>query len=335
MNDNSLYLLKFNSIYKDKIWGGNKLSHILGRNYFPLPNCGESWELSDIEDNVSVVANGFLQENDLRELIEIYMYDLMGEENYLHYGLGFPLLIKLIDAGDDLSVQVHPDDKLAAKYGQNGKTEIWYVLDADKDAGLYIGFKKNVKKETYLKAIQDGTIDKLLNFYQVKKGDVFLIPAGTVHAIGKGVLLSEIQQASDVTFRIFDWNRVDKHGHARELHTEEALQAIHFEEDYKGKIDYVLNNNNTVALLRNPFFNINILSFDKPIQKLYSDIDSFVIYICTDGEVHFIVNETITQLKKGECLLKPATLESVNLVPIVPNSILLEVYIIQSQQNEK
>lgn len=335
MTENSLYPLKFKPIYKEKIWGGNKLAEILGRNFSPLSNCGESWELSDIEDDVSVVTNGFLQENDLRDLIEVYMYDLMGEENYLRYGLGFPLLIKLIDASDDLSVQVHPDDELATKYGQNGKTEIWYVLDADKDAGLYVGFKENVRKETYLKAVQDGIVDQLLNFYPVQKGDVFLIPAGTVHAIGKGVLLSEIQQASDVTFRIFDWNRVDEYGRSRELHTEEAMQAIHFEEVYDGKIQYELKKNITYPLLRNAYFNINILSFDKPLQKLYSDIDSFVIYICTEGEVHFLFNEEIIELKKGECLLKPAALETLNLVPLVPDSILLEVYVTQTNSNEE
>ena len=326
MND-KLYPLKFQPIFKDKIWGGQKIKSILHKDFSPLPNCGESWEVSGIEGDISVVANGFLAENDLNELIEIYMYDLVGDNIYYKFGLGFPLLIKFIDAAEDLSVQVHPDDELAMKkYGQNGKTELWHVLDADPGAGLYVGFKQGVTREKYEKAVSEGNVDQLLEFYSVKQGDTFFIPAGTVHAIGKGVLLAEIQESSDITYRIFDWNRKDENGNSRELHTEEALEAIQFENHTSYKIDTPETLNSSVQIIRNPFFNINLLAFDKPKQKEYSNIDSFVIYICTEGEVHFLYDNKIEILKKGGVLLKPASMESLNLVPVT-FSRLLEIYI--------
>ena len=226
-----LYPLKFKPFFKEKIWGGEKIKKVLHRPVGNMDHCGESWEISAIEGNVSVVANGFFAEdNDLNELIEVYMGDLLGDKVYDQYGLGFPLLIKYIDATDDLSVQVHPDDQLAQeRYGMNGKTEMWYVIEADKGAGLYVGFKEGVTRDQYCDAVDAGTVDQLLKFHPVKPGDLFFIPAGTVHAIGRGVLLAEIQQPSDVTYRIFDWNRVDEQGNSRELHVDEAFDAIHFE----------------------------------------------------------------------------------------------------------
>lgn len=322
-----LYLFKFQPIFKDKIWGGQKIRTILGKEFSPLPNCGESWEISGLEGDASVVQNGFLAENDLNELLDIYMYDLLGDRVYDRYGIGFPLLIKMIDAAEDLSVQVHPDDEYAwENFGGNGKTELWHILDADPGAGLYVGFKKNVTKETYLQSVENGTVDQLLNFYPVKAGDTFFIPAGTVHAIGKGVLLTEIQQSSDITFRIFDGNRKDKDGKTRELHTQEALEVMNFNADETYKLTYEKRQNSTVPLIRNPYFNINIIDFNKPLQKIYSSIDSFVIYICTEGEVHFLQNERVEILKRGGVIFKPAVLENLNLVPVVPSK-LLEIYV--------
>lgn len=323
----TLSLLKFSPIFKDKVWGGQKIKTILHKDFSPLPNCGESWEISGLEGDVSVVAEGFLEGNDLNELMEIYMYDLVGDEVYHRCGLGFPLLIKYIDAAENLSIQVHPDDQLAGeRYDLNGKTELWYVLDADPGAGLYVGFKKGVQKKEYLEAVKKGNLDQLLQFYPVKKGDVFFIPAGTVHAIGKGVLLAEIQQPSDITYRIFDWNRTDEYGRQRELHTEEATEAIHFDDQVEYHLKYEEKNNASSQIIRSPFFNINQLLFDKPIQKNYHHIDSFVIYMVLEGEVHFLLNDEITILKKGEILLKPASVETLNLVP-VESSRVLEIFV--------
>lgn len=329
-----LYPIKFRPIYKDKIWGGLKLKTQLHRNISPLFTCGESWEISGLIDDVSVVSNGFLADNDLNELIEIYMYDLVGEKIYTRFGLGFPLLVKFIDAADALSVQVHPDDRLAMeKYEQNGKTELWHVLDADPGSGVYIGFKNGVDRKKFEQSVREGDIESLLQFHAVKKGDTFLIPAGTVHAIGKGVLLAEIQQASDITFRIFDWNRLDDEGEERELHIEEALDAIHFEDDTEYRLSIEEKNNASVEVIRNPYFNINLLSFDKPIQKMYHTIDSFVIYICTEGEVHFLYDDKVETATKGEVLLKPASMESLNLVPVQPSK-LLEIYLDETDEED-
>ena len=322
-----LYPLKFNPIFKDKIWGGQKINTILHKDFSPLPNCGESWEISGMEDDASVVSNGFLSGNELNELIEIYMYDLVGDAPYFRYGIGFPLLIKIIDAADDLSVQVHPDDELAMeRHEQNGKTELWHVLDAEPGAGLYVGFKSKVTKSNFEEAVRKGTVDQLLQFYPVKKGDTFFIPAGTVHAIGKGVLLAEIQETSDITYRIFDWNRKDEEGNSRKLHLDEAMDAINFDDQttYKIEIDNTLNS--SVKIIRNPFFNINLLTFDKPMHKEYHNIDSFVIYICTEGEVHFLYDGTVEILKQGDVLLKPAMIEALDLVPAISSKV-LETYL--------
>ena len=353
-----LYPLKFKPFFKEKIWGGEKIKKVLHRPVGNMDHCGESWEISAIEGNVSVVANGFFAEdNDLNELIEVYMGDLLGDKVYDQYGLGFPLLIKYIDATDDLSVQVHPDDQLAQeRYGMNGKTEMWYVIEADKGAGLYVGFKEGVTRDQYCDAVDAGTVDQLLKFHPVKPGDLFFIPAGTVHAIGRGVLLAEIQQPSDVTYRIFDWNRVDEQGNSRELHVDEAFDAIHFEgeqdKDEKnttneekgkdassdesdisenpvipaGKVNYEEKFNTTSKLLRSSFFNLNKIYFENPLKKTYTEIDSFIIYMCIEGHVHAFTDDEQFELRTGEVMLVPASTPELNLIP-EGKSRLLEVYL--------
>ena len=323
----TLYPLKFTPILKEKIWGGNKIETILKHKISPLQNCGESWEISGIVDDESVVSNGFLAENNLNELMEIYLTDLVGEKNYEKYGLGFPLLIKFIDAQTNLSVQVHPDDTLAQeRYGQNGKTEMWHVIEADEGAGLYVGFNQKVTEQQYVEAVEDGTLESLLKFYPVKAGDTFMIPAGTVHAIGKGVLLAEIQQPSDITFRIFDWNRVDENGNSRELHTEEALDAIHFEENVGDfKVKYTPVKNKTVTLVQSPFFNTNLLEMDMQVEKSFVNLDSFVIYMCLDGQVLLAYGDGRERLETGEVVLIPAEMEEIQLLPARKSKV-LEVY---------
>lgn len=324
--ENTLYPLKFKPVYKEKIWGGQKISTKLGHHIEELPNCGECWLLSDMPGDVTEVSNGFLAENGLDEMIEIYMGDLVGEKVFDKCQLGFPLLIKFIDAADNLSVQVHPDDEWAQKnYESAGKTEMWHVIDADEGAGLYVGFKKGVTKKQYLQAVEEGTVDQLLKFYPVKKGDTFFIPAGTVHAIGAGVLLAEIQEASDITFRIFDWNRVDAMGNPRELHTEEAIQVLDFKQEKPFKIEYEEQMNASTTVVRSEFFNLNMITLDKPIQKMYMKIDSFILYICLEGEVHFVSDGIHEEVKKGECILIPASIPDMNIVP-TEKSKLMEVY---------
>ena len=313
----TLYPLKFIPAPKEKIWGGRKIETILKHDLGSLKNCGESWEISGLVDDESVVRNGFLAENNLNELLEIYLTDLVGEKNYEKYGLGFPLLIKFIDAQDNLSVQVHPDDTLAQeRYGQNGKTEMWHVIEADEGAGLYVGFNQKVTEQQYVDAVENGTLELLLKFYPVKAGDTFMIPAGTVHAIGKGVLLAEIQQPSDITFRIFDWNRVDANGNSRELHTEEALDAIHFEENLADfQVHYTPERNKSVSLVKSPFFTTNLLEMDMQVQKSFVHLDSFVIYMCLEGSAFLVADGFKERLETGEVVLVPAEVEQMQIIP--------------------
>ena len=320
--------LKFRPQYFEKIWGGQKLHTILGKDFGSLANCGESWELSGIAGKESEVAAGVpLEGNTLSELVEVYMGDLVGEKVYDTFGNDFPLLVKFIDAQDVLSVQVHPDDALAQRrYGTNGKTEMWYVLQADAGGGLYVGFKKGVTKEDYERALAAGGVEQLLEFYPVSAGDVFFIPAGTVHAIGKGVLLAEVQQSSDCTYRVFDWNRVDAAGKPRELHLADALEALHFGDDTEYHIRYIPTLNHSVPVIRCNQFNINLLHFTQPLEKVYAGIDSFIIYICTEGRVVLIDEGKEYLLNKGEVMLVPAITTEVQLLPL-EESTLMEVYL--------
>jgi len=323
-----LYPLKFSPIYKDKMWGGNKISSILNKDFGDLPNCGESWELSGVEGNVSVVSNGFLAGNSLEEIIEIYMGDLVGDQVFDNYGIEFPLLIKFIDANDDLSIQVHPGDEMAKKrHNAYGKTEMWYVLQADSGAKLQSGFNQEVDQKIYLEKLENVELTDILNFEEVTSGDVFFIPAGRVHAIGKGILLAEIQQTSDVTYRIYDFDRRDSSGNLRKLHTDLALEAIDYTlfPEYKTKYESKLNE--SVELVKCKYFTTNALDLDQAIEKDYNKLDSFVIYICLEGELKVETEAGVESLVKGETMLIPASIENVQLKPLSANVKLLEVYI--------
>jgi len=324
----SLYVLKFKPILKDKIWGGQKLKTILNKDFSPLPNAGESWEISGVHGDVSVVDNGFLAGNSLNEVLEIYMGDLVGDAVYEKYGNEFPLLIKFIDANDVLSIQVHPDDELALeRHDSKGKTEMWYVVQADEGASLISGFSKQVTKDEYLKCLEDKSLEDILMKHEVAEGDVFFIPAGRVHAIGKGILLAEIQQTSDVTYRIYDFDRRDSDGNTRELHTELALDAIdyNFYEDLKTEYSNELNKTEEVVSCE--YFVTGLLEFDSTIEKDFYQLDSFMIYMCVDGEFEICYGEgECVLVKKGETVLVPAELRSIRLNPVMKSKV-LEVHL--------
>jgi len=323
-----LYPLKFKTIYLEKIWGGNRLKTLLNKDYGNLSNCGESWEISGVEGNISVVENGFLAGNNLQELIEIYMGELVGDKVFKKFGEEFPLLIKFIDAQDDLSIQVHPNDELSKKrHNAYGKTEMWYVIDAAEGALINSGFNQQVTKEQYLQSVESGKLTDLLHYDEVDEGDVFFIPAGRVHAIGKGALVAEIQQTSDVTYRIFDYNRKDNKGNLRELHTDLAVDAIDFSylEEYKTK--YSVDKNRSSEIISCNYFTTNILEFNKEVDKDYIQLDSFVIYISLNGNFEISSEEGVVQVNKGETILIPASLESYQLVPLSETVKTLEVYI--------
>ncbi|MBN2667749.1 MAG: class I mannose-6-phosphate isomerase [Bacteroidales bacterium] len=323
-----LYPLIFNPILKDKIWGGHQLERHFNKSPNGLENIGESWELSGVEGDVSEVSNGFLAGNSLEEIIEVYMAELLGENIYEKYGGEFPLLFKLIDASDDLSVQVHPNDELAKeRHNAYGKTEMWYILEAKDDAELVVGFNQEMNRTTYLNALNDGRITDVIQRVKVKKGDVVYIPSGRVHAIGKGIVLAEIQQTSDITYRIYDWNRIDNNGNRRELHTDLALDAIDFSPIENVLSDYNKQLNESTNLIDSEYFTTNLLSLSKTIETDYSLLDSFVVYMCIDGQVQILMNNLDPVIiHKGQTVLIPAIAETVRLTPQNTTEI-IEVYI--------
>ena len=324
---NTLYPIKFKPVLKETIWGGTRLQTRYGKNSRTDTRIGESWEINGMNGGSSKVANGFLKGNTLEEIIEVYMGDLIGDEPYERFGNEFPLLIKFIDASDTLSIQVHPDDRLASeRHHAWGKTEMWYVIDAEPDSVIYTGFRKKTTKEEYLKYLNNKNFKEMINATAVRPGDSFFIPAGMVHAIGAGVMLTEIQETSDITYRIYDWDRVDKSGKSRDLHTELALDAINFDLTDNGLIrqEPVLNHPVTLADCR--YFHTNLLKLDSPIIKDFSLTDSFVIYICTGSSVLVECFGNTEQIDAGETVLVPAAADNVTLIPL-GTATLLEVFI--------
>lgn len=323
----NLYPLKFKPILKSIIWGGSDICKFKGIE--PQQNgIGESWEVSSVENNISVVANGSLEGHNLEDLIKEYKDKLVGKKNFERFGTTFPLLIKFIDAKDNLSIQVHPDDELAKKrHNSFGKTEMWYVIDAAKGAFLYSGFKKEMTPDEYVKSIENNTFVDYLAKHEVKKGDSFFLPAGRVHAIGAGTFIAEIQQTSNITYRIYDYNRKDANGNSRELHTELAKDAIDYKVYDNYRIEYKEEKNKPVRLESCQYFTTNLLDINKTVEQDYSAIDSFVIYICMGGECNITDDKgNKLSLKQGETVLIPA---DTNKVKIETNSsaLLLETYV--------
>ncbi len=321
------YPIKFEPILKETIWGGEKLTKLLKKDSDKI-DIGESWEISDVSNSISIVSNGVLKGKTLNELIVNYKGGLVGNKVYKQFGDQFPLLIKYIDAKEPLSIQLHPNDELAKKrHDSFGKTEMWYVMQADKGGNLIVGFKKEVSKEEYLIHLKNKTLKDILHVDEVSEGDIFFIPTGRVHAIGAGVLLAEIQQTSDVTYRIYDWDRKDDQGNYRELHTEEAVDAIDFsvKKNYKTPYSKVLNK--IVNTVDCKYFTTNIISLSDRLSMDNSDKDSFVIYMCVGGEGVQLKGSGFSEnLNYGETVLVPAGL---NRFEIESNgySELLEIYI--------
>ena len=324
----NLYPLKFNPILKSIIWGGSDICKF--KNITPLQDgIGESWEVSGVENNISVVQDGKLKGENLQELIEKYKADFVGKHNFERFGSTFPLLIKFIDARDNLSIQVHPDDELAKKrHNSFGKTEMWYVINASQNAFLYSGFDKQLNPEDYVKSIENNTFVDYLAKHDVQKGDSFFLPAGRVHAIGAGTFIAEIQQTSNITYRIYDYNRTDANGNARELHTDLAKDAIDFKLYDNYKLDYTHKANDTVQLETCQYFTTNLLELDKTCEKDLSSKDSFVIYICMDGSCTITDASNISvDVRQGETILIPAS--NANQIKIEPkgNVQLLETFV--------
>ena len=327
---NTLYPLKFTPILKEKIWGGNKLSSVLNKQQDSMQKIGESWELSGLESDLSVVANGFLAGNTIDELIEVYMGDLVGDAVFSKFGTEFPLLFKFIEASDNLSIQVHPNDELAmSRHNSWGKTEMWYIIESEPDAKLIAGFNRPMDKQKYLEHFKNGTLRDVLNWEHAKPGDVFFIPAGRVHSIGPNILLAEVQQASDITYRIYDWDRVDANGKSREMHTDWAVDAIDYTFLKEYRTPYTPNKNNSANIAQCQYFTVNILDFSKKIEIDYGRLDSFVVYMAVEGKSLISAPGLAepVEIAKGETVLIPAEMKEIELSPLAGDSKLLEIYI--------
>ncbi len=311
-----LYPLKFETIFKDKIWGGQKIRTMLNKDYGNLPNCGETWEISGVPGNVSVVKDGPLKGRDLQSLLKEYNGAFVGQSVYDKYGDEFPLLVKFIDANDDLSVQVHPDDELAGRrHNSFGKTEMWYIFQADEDATLNSGFNRPMTKSQYLKYFEEGKLMDILNIEKVKADDVFFLPAGRVHYIGKGCLLAEIQQSSDLTYRMYDFDRTDDRGQKRDLHTEESIEAIDFTYHDIYKTSYQDKLNQIVPLVSCQYFTTNKLHYKIPLERDHTSRDSFVIYVCMEGSLNLKYGHEKIKVAKGDAVLVPAEIKNITLQP--------------------
>lgn len=306
---------KFKPILKSTIWGGDRIIPFKGLDA-ELSDVGESWEVSGVPGMESVVDSGPDAGLTLTQLMDKYGSKLLGERNYKKYGNNFPLLVKLIDAGSDLSVQVHPDDALAQRRGYpNGKCEMWYVADAAKNARIASGFRVPVDPAGYDGLVESGTIEDKLNYIDVHPGEVYFTPGGRVHAIGTGCLLVEIQQTSDVTYRIYDYHRRNKDGKERELHTEAAREAIDFNDTGVQAVEYQLRMNVPVTVVKSPFFSTNVLNVDTDLLRDYSESDTFVILVVVEGEAEITCGTHEIRARRGQSLLVPASALGITINP--------------------
>ncbi len=311
---NELYLLKFEPILKEKIWGGKKLNSLFNKK-ISSNRTGESWEISDLENDTSVVSNGSLKGKSLQWLLKEYREELVGKEVFKNFGIKFPLLIKYIDAAENLSIQLHPNDKIAKeKHNSFGKTEMWYIMQADENAELILGFEEPISKSRYVELVEKNELPEALNKVKVKVGDAFIIPPGLVHAIGKGVVLAEIQQTSDVTYRIYDWDRKTGTGKKRELHTALALEAIDLSSENGHEIAYEIQANATSEIIATSYFKTNIIAVEGELTKDYSQIDCFLVLMGVEGESFIsLENGNSEILKQGETLLIPASASKIKI----------------------
>jgi len=333
-----LYPLKFNPVLKYRVWGGNKLVKKYNKEIFEeeqdspdKEHIGESWELFDIDDQSSVISNGFLEENDINEVIETYMGDLLGDEIYQYFNIQFPLIVKILDINEMISVQVHPDDKTAfERYYSYGKTEFWYVMEAEEDAKVYMGFKKETSASEFYEKCNNQTVEELLNVYKPKKGDCFFIEAGTVHAAGGGLVIAEIQEASDLTFRLYDWGREHNPATARQMHLEEAIDCIDYKK-YDDKTCYLRAVTGIKEIADCRHFTINNIELTDTYHIYTEEFNSFILYICTEGSatIQYTISDKsdTINLKKGETVLIPASFDDFYISPRERNTNLLEVHI--------
>ena len=317
-----IYPLIFKPILKERIWGGNKLKSLFGKE-LESEQTGESWELSTVENDSSIIANGIYQGILFTDLIAEFPKEILGDKIYRQFGKQFPLLFKFLDASEDLSIQVHPNDELAQKrHNSFGKTEMWYIIQADENSRNIIGFREKSSSEEYLEKLKNKELLSILKEEKAVKGDVFFLETGTVHAIGKEIVLAEIQQTSDITYRIYDWGRTDSKGKSRELHLDLALEAINYNPTQTRK-EYSKTENQENIIVENKYFSVNFIPLNGKIKMLKNQ-DSFRVYMCTEGNFSVLYDNEKHDFKKGDTILFPAVL---NEFTLEGNAELLEVYI--------
>ncbi len=316
------YPIQFEPILKERIWGGTKLKTVLNK---PIISeiTGESWEISTVENDVSIIANGNYKGKSLNEIIKDFPNEILGTSVHTKFGFEFPLLFKYLDAKQDLSIQVHPNDVLAKKHNSFGKTEMWYIMQADENARIIVGFKESSSKEEYVKNLENKTLLDILDSKKVNQGDVFFLETGTIHAIGAGIVIAEIQQTSDITYRIYDFDRKDANGNERELHTELALEAINFNKVETQK-HYSKNANQSNETVNCQYFTTNFIPLDGKIE-IQKKIESFTVYMCVDGNFKLEYNNVQYFYKKGDTILIPA---QINEFELSGKASLLEIYIL-------
>ena len=306
----ALYPLLFQPVVKPKVWGS------------------ETWALSGYGDDLSIVSNGFLAENSIADVLEIYMDELVGGHVYDRFGNTFPLLFKFIDAQDDLSIQVHPDDTQAARLGMQGKAEMWYVTDATPEGSIVMGFARDTSEEEVRRRLEDDSIMDVLQVVPVRKGDVAYIPAGTVHALRRGTQVAEIQQTSDLTFRLYDYHRPGLDGKLRPLHIDESMAVLNFGRLKQPLADYKPQSGTPVTIVKDPHFVISLIRLDRPMSRDYAASDSFVVYMCTEGQAAVqCAGSDVAEVvvSAGQTLLVPASLPDVTLLPTAGEAVLIEV----------
>lgn len=316
-------LIKFEPIFKSTLWGGDRISSFK-RLDTEMSHIGESWEISAVDGSLSVVSDGPDKGLTISQLIEKYKASLVGEDVYRTFGNLFPLLVKFIDAGRDLSIQVHPDDDLAAsRHGVSGKTEMWYIVDSAPGASLLLGFSDKMSKEEYVRAVDNHTITDHLCRYDVHKGDCFYIPAGRIHSIGAGTFLAEIQQTSDITYRIYDFNRRDENGNLRQLHTDLAVDAIDYSVKDTYRTAYQPCDDRVTELISCPHFSAAVLTLTKPQEIDLNGRDSFTIIMVCEGDVKVKADEEERDARRGETLLVAASAKQLTVEPSGGKAVIL------------
>ena len=324
-----LYPFLFEPNLHSVVWGGNQLRPYKGLTPSQEP-IGESWEVSAVPSSTSIISNGECKGRKLTDVIDEYPEAILGKAVNEKYGGKLPLLVKFIDAKRDLSIQVHPNDEMAQReHGKMGKSEMWYVIKADEGAHLYAGFKDEITAEEYQQRIVDGTITDVLADHKVKAGDVFYLPAGRVHAICGGIMLAEVQQSSDVTYRIYDYNRSGMDGKPRELHTELAAKALdyHVEDNYR--TEYEDNSNKAIHIIETPYFDVRVMEVSQPFHRNLIKYDSFIITMCIEGDCKIRIRSTEEEiiLKEGNSALIPAAIADYDVIPTKATSKMLDAFI--------